>query len=169
MNLPPRVALVGFMGSGKTTVGRAIAARIGYRFIDSDEEIEARAKAAVPELFRDRGEAWFRRLEAEVVREALDQDGVILATGGGAFAQAECADTLRARSFVVHLECGFEEAFVRAHKQGSRPLLDQGRDAALALYAERKDKYARAHVTVDTTQRPPGDVVTDVLRLLTSP
>ncbi len=169
MNLPSRIALVGFMGSGKSTAGRILAARIGYRFVDTDDEIESRARAKVSEIFRLQGEAFFRNLEEQAIRDLLEADGRVIATGGGAFAQEACAEALLARAFTVHLKCDFAEAFRRVADLGGRPLVDRGEIQARALYAERKDKYSRAHVTVDTTHRSPDDVAAEVLRLLPHP
>lgn len=169
MTLPERIALVGFMGSGKTTVGRLLADRIGYAFIDSDDVIEARAETPVSEIFRRHGEAWFRRLEELALREILKSTRRVIATGGGAFAQPACAQALLDQSFTVHLSCDFPETFHRASLQGGRPLVEEGELDVASLYAERKDKYSRAHVTVDTTHRSPEEVVTDILRLLSHP
>ena len=93
----------------------------------------------------------------------------MIATGGGAFVQPACADEILGRAFTVHLSCDFTEAFRRAAIQGGRPLVDQGETGVASLYAERKDKYSRAHATVDTTNRSPEEVVTGVLRLLSHP
>lgn len=166
MSLPPRIALVGFMGSGKSTVGRILADHTGYRFFDTDETIEAQAKAKVSEIFRLRGEAAFREMEREAIRDLLQTEGSIIATGGGAFAQPECAEDLLARAFTVHLNCDFSEAFRRIAGICGRPLIEKGETEAQALFAERKDKYSRAHAVVDTTHRTPDEVATDVLRLL---
>jgi shikimate kinase len=163
---PARIALVGFMGSGKSTVGPIVAGRLGWQFLDSDAEIEARARARVHEIFRARGEAYFRELERQTVGDLLGADQRVIATGGGAFTQASCAEDLLARAFTVHLSCDFEEAFRRVASLGGRPLVEKGVTAARALYAERKDKYSRAHATVDTTSRSPDDVAADILRLL---
>ena len=169
MSLPARVALVGFMGSGKTTVGRLLADRIGYDFVDSDDEIEARSGLRVGDIFRLHGEAFFRELEEGAVRHLLQSSARVIATGGGAFVQAACANELLARAFTVHLSCDFAEAFRRAAAQGGRPLVEKGETDVASLYAERKDKYSRAHATVDTTTRSPDEVVSDVLRLLSHP
>lgn len=96
MTRPARIALVGFMGAGKTTVGRLLAARMGYEFVDSDHEIESRAGARVSDLFARHGEAWFREREEETIRDLLKGDGRVIAAGGGAFAQPVCADELLA-------------------------------------------------------------------------
>jgi shikimate kinase len=167
--LPTRIALVGFMGSGKTTVGRLLAERIGYEFVDSDDAIESRSGLRVGDIFRVHGEAFFRELEEGVVRHVLQASDRVIATGGGAFAQPACAEVILARSFTVHLDCDFVEALRRATIQGGRPLVDQGEAAVASLYAERKDKYSRAHATVDTTSLSPEDVVEGVLRLLSHP
>lgn len=169
MSLPARIALVGFMGSGKTTVGRLLASRLGFDFADSDDEIEARAGLRVGDIFRVHGEAFFRDLEEGAIRDLLRAERRVIATGGGAFARASCAEELLARAFTIHLSCDFAEAFRRAALQGGRPLVLKGEADVASLYAERKDKYSRAHATVETTSLSPEDVVQGVLRLLPHP
>ena len=163
MNLPPRLALVGFMGSGKSTVGRVLAERIGYAFVDTDDEVEAEAGTSVAALFRDHGEPAFRAREHAVIRRLVKRDRVVIATGGGAFAQDDSAAELLNGALVVHLRCDFEEAFRRVSHQGGRPLVEKGEIAAAGLYAGRKDKYSRAHVTVDATHRSPFELASDIL------
>lgn len=157
------------MGAGKSTVGPLLAARLAYGFVDLDREIEAREGARVSEIFAARGETAFRELEGRVLGQLLEGDHLVLATGGGAFAQPKGARVLLERAFVVHLDCEFEEACRRAGAQGGRPLLENGPDLAAGLYAGRKDKYARANVTVDTTTRSPEEVVVEIARLLPKP
>lgn len=157
------------MGSGKSTVGPLLARRIEYEFVDADTEIEARAKARIDEIFRTQGEAAFRDLEARVIADLLGPARRVIAAGGGAFTHPPSARDLLSRSFTVHLGCDFAEAFRRAGPAGVRPLLASGETGARALYEERKDKYSRAHVTVDTTRRSPDQVVSDILRLLPHP
>lgn len=166
MTRPARIALVGFMGSGKTTVGRLLARRIDYEFADADDAIASRAQASVSAIFKERGEAAFRHLEQEAIRELLQGTDLVIATGGGAFAEAACAEELRARAFTVHLDCEFEEARRRALAEGGRPLLERAERDVASLYAERKGKYSLAHASVDTTRRSPDQVVDAVLHLL---
>lgn len=166
MKPPSRIALVGFMGSGKSTAGRLLAAHLGYRFEDVDERIEAIAQAKISTIFELRGEGAFRETERQAVHELLLGSRTVIATGGGAFAQPACAAELLARAFTVHLSCDFVEAYARVANGIGRPLVEKGESAMAALYAERKDKYARAHATVDTTRLAPGEVVNEVLALL---
>jgi shikimate kinase len=156
------------MGAGKTTVGRLLALRCGHRFIDSDILVEERSGASVSDTFAQKGEAAFRALERDAVEGALRETGIVLATGGGAFAQPEIATALIRNCHVVHLRCAFDEAFRRATNLGGRPLLKAGENAARALFDARKDTYARAHAIVDTSSRSPDEVVNDILRLLPS-
>jgi shikimate kinase len=156
------------MGAGKTTVGRLLALRCGHRFIDSDAMVEERSGATVSETFARKGEAAFRDLERNALEDAMLETGIVLATGGGAFAQPEIATALIRNCHVVHLRCDFEEAFRRATVLGGRPLLQSGESAARDLFAARKDTYARAHAIVDTSRRSPDEVVNDILRLLPS-
>lgn len=168
MSLPPRIALVGFMGSGKSTVGRALARRLRYRFADSDLAVEAATGRSVRAVFAEQGEEAFRALERTAIDSLLAEDGIVIATGGGAFVEAETARLLREKATVVHLDCGLEEAIRRAERSGARPLLDAGEDAVAALFAARKDKYALAHLAVSTTRRAPSDVVAEIVRSLHS-
>ena len=166
MSVPPRIALVGFMGSGKSTVGRGLAARLGYTFVDTDDLVHERTGKTPAEIFRDEGEDAFRAIEARVIAEAIAIEGRVLATGGGAFMAPVNSEALLANTLVVHLRCEFDEAYRRSAADGGRPLLDAGKTAARTLYQERKDKYSRAHVAIDTTHRQPAEVVDEVIRLL---
>jgi shikimate kinase len=154
------------MGSGKSTAGRLLAADLGYRFADADDHIEAREGMKIAEIFRERGEESFRAMELQAILELLGREQTVIATGGGAFANATCAFELRARAFTIHLNCEFPEAWARVAGQTGRPLVEKGESALAALYAERKDKYSRAHATIDTTHRSPEEVAKEVLRLL---
>jgi shikimate kinase len=163
---PSTISLVGFMGSGKSTVGALLAARLGRSFADSDRSIATSEKMPIAEIFRTRGEAAFREMERATVARLLETPSCVISTGGGVFANDELAEALLSRSFVAHLHCEFEEALRRASLDPARPLLERGVAEAKALYERRKDKYARAHVTVDATHRTPDQVVEEILSLL---
>lgn len=166
MKVPARIALVGFMGSGKSTVGPILAARMGYRFVDSDDEIERRAGASVSEIFRQQGEPYFRNLERLTLKELLQEDARVIATGGGAFADPACADFILDRCFTILLHCDLAEVRRRIAGHQHRPLLEDGEGALARLYEERKNKYARARSTVDTTGLTPAEVATELLRIV---
>ncbi len=193
-SLPGRVVLVGFMAAGKTSAGRALARRTGYRFVDLDEEVERRAGRTVPEIFREEGEAGFRRLEAEVTR-ALDPprgsapeagaaggpgpaggrgddpggaDGLVVATGGGWMARPELRDRWR-DAVRVWLEVSPEEALRRLDGDlATRPMVDPDEPlASLRRTLERRrDDYARAEHRVSTAGRTPEEVAGRVLEAL---
>ncbi|HET7514684.1 MAG TPA: bifunctional shikimate kinase/3-dehydroquinate synthase [Gaiella sp.] len=134
------LALAGFMGSGKTTLGREAAARLGRTFVDLDDEIERRAGAAIAELFAKRGEAGFRELEEEVAREVLrDGEPAVVALGGGAVLSERTRADLAARAFTVLLDVEPEVAWRRV-AGGDRPLAHDS-DAFHALHRDRQPLY----------------------------
>ncbi|MCC6383389.1 MAG: 3-dehydroquinate synthase, partial [Dehalococcoidia bacterium] len=147
--LTRHLAVTGFMGAGKTTAGRAVAERIGRRFVDLDHAIEARAGAAVPDLFGARGEAGFRALEEEVAHEVLaGSEPVVVALGGGAVLSERTRTELAGRAFTVLLDVDTRVAWERV-RGGSRPLARDA-EAFHALHRERQPVYelvadARAH------------------------
>jgi shikimate kinase/3-dehydroquinate synthase len=159
------LALAGFMGSGKTTVGKAVARRLGRRFVDLDDEIEAHAGAAVADLFATRGEAGFRDLEEEVARAVLrDGEPAVVALGGGAILSERTRADLATNAFTVLLDVDPEVAWERVTGSG-RPLA-QGEDAFHALHRDRQPLYeevADAHARdVDGTLLAAGGVHVDV-------
>jgi shikimate kinase len=156
------VLLVGFMGSGKSTVGRRLAERLGWDFHDFDDEIERRAGCTIAQLFADRGEPAFRALEARVGAELLGCSRAVLAAGGGWAAQEGRMDALGADTFTVWLDVDAPTAVERVRREGeTRPLL-QGDDPLLladGLLRERERHYARARLRLDTRGASPGALV----------
>jgi 3-dehydroquinate synthase len=117
------VFLVGLMGAGKTTIGRILARKLGLKFIDSDHEIEARTGASIPWIFEIEGEASFRRREADVIRELTGQEGIVLATGGGAVLNADNRAFLKSRGMVIYLRTTVHSILQRTAHDKNRPLL----------------------------------------------
>ncbi len=117
------IFLVGLMGAGKTTVGRALAKRLNKRFVDSDHEIEARTGASIPWIFEIEGEESFRQREAEVIRDLTAQPGIVLATGGGAILRAQNREYLKTRGTVIYLRAGVNSILQRTSHDRNRPLL----------------------------------------------
>ncbi|MDB5507501.1 MAG: Shikimate kinase [Devosia sp.] len=163
------LVLVGMMGAGKTTVGRKLATRLGRRFIDSDDEIEKAAGMKIPEIFASRGEAEFRAGEQRVIARLLKEDDLVLASGGGAFVNAETRALIRASAVSVFITAEFEILFNRVSRRGNRPLLKtpNPRETLKQLIAERTPIYAEADVTVQSKDVPQdvvaGEVVAAVL------
>jgi len=162
-----RVVLVGFMGSGKSTVGRLLASRLGWEFVDTDAVIAARAGSAVTVIFRERGEPAFRELEAEVLEELRQRTRVVIATGGGAPTQERNAPFFAGQGTAVfYLRVSLDTALRRTGAHRDRPLLAQGPAAVRTLYAARLARYESLGVAVDTDGRDPAAVATAILDLM---
>ncbi|HUP37360.1 MAG TPA: shikimate kinase [Candidatus Limnocylindria bacterium] len=161
------VILVGFMGAGKSSVGRLLARRLGRCFVETDDMITAREGRSIPEIFAQRGEASFRALEEDAVRLLALKSGDVIATGGGLPCREGRPEALRALGTVVWLRGDFDAVYERAQRAGTRPMLaGRGRDEIEALYRAREPYYRRADLTVDTTGLNLDQVVSKVLLLL---
>lgn len=161
------VILVGFMGAGKSVVGRLLARRLGLCFVETDDMIVAREGKPIPQIFAERGEAYFRALEAEVLDLLAEKRGHVIATGGGFPCGDGVMERLRALGTVVWLDGDVERLLERAQRTGGRPMLaGRSREEVLALYRQREACYARAHARVDTSALGIDAVVGRVLRLL---
>ena len=161
------VILVGLPGSGKTTVGRLVAAALGAEFVDLDERIERRAGKSVPRIFAEDGEAAFRRLEAEVGAVVLRSPPAVVAPGGGFFAGSRSRKLARASGLVVYLETDPNEAVRRLGGAAGRPLLegDAPERKMASLLAARAPFYHGAECAVETTGAAPEDVARRVVSL----
>jgi shikimate kinase len=168
-----RILLVGFMASGKTTVGRAVANRMGWDFVDFDAEIERRVGRSIPRIFAEEGEAAFREHEERVGRELLERRHVVLSSGGGWPVARGRLDGVDAVTFSVWLRVDAATVLERAALDGdTRPLLRGGDPATTvrALLAEREPFYARARLHLDASSATVEDLVEDVVRAVaTSP
>jgi shikimate kinase len=160
----PGVVLVGFMGSGKSSVGRELARRFGVPFVDMDERIEAAAGCRIRDLFAREGEKAFREREKAVLRDVLPVSGCVIATGGGAFADEENRALLLAYAPVVYLEAAVETLLERLAADIGRPLLRGGdrEEVVRALLSQRVPGYRTADVTVRTDGRTVEEVAGQV-------
>jgi shikimate kinase len=152
--------LIGFMGSGKTTIGGLLADRLGWSFADLDDLIVRTAGLTVAEIFAREGEEGFRRRETEAVRAAASARRAVVATGGGAACREENLALMLGAGRVVALAVSAAEAVRRTGSRSGRPLLDGSADplaAATALLAKREGFYARAHLRVETDGRTPDE------------
>ena len=164
------VILVGFMGAGKSSVGRLLARRMGRCFVETDDMIVARDGRPIPEIFRQDGEDTFRRLEAEAVDALRLKSGEVIATGGGLPCREGRMDALRELGTVVWLRGDPADLLARARRTGARPMLS-GRtpEELAALYHAREPFYAQAHLTVDTAGLGVDQVVARLVGALRDP
>ena len=160
------IFLIGFMASGKTTVGRLLAERLDWTFVDLDTVIEDGAAQTVAAIFAAEGEAGFRKRETEALREVAKRRKTVVATGGGAPCRNENIEAMLAAGRVFWLDVSAEEAVQRAGKASGRPLLDGAADpvaAARDLHRVRQPYYAQAHASVDTLGLSPKQIVDRIL------
>jgi shikimate kinase len=162
------LVLVGLMGAGKSSVGRRLAARLGFDFIDADTEIEKAAGATIPEIFAEHGEAAFREGERKVIARLLDQPRIVLATGGGAFMNAETRARIRERSHSIWIKASLDVLAKRCARRSNRPLLANGdlRGTLDRLMRERYPVYAEAEFSVTSLDGPHEAVVEEILHVL---
>lgn len=135
------IALIGFMGSGKSTIGRVLAKYLDMKFIDIDKLISAREKKSIPEIFAEKGESYFRKLEREIVYEESLDNNIVIATGGGVIIDNENIKTLRETSYIVYLDCTIDCIYERVKNSKSRPLLDVEN-----MYEKIKDLHSKREI-----------------------
>lgn len=165
------IFLIGPMGSGKTTVGRALARKLDVPFHDSDKEIERRCGVDIPTIFDFEGEAGFRDRESRVIDELTQCENIVLATGGGAVLREDNREHLRSRGHVILLLVDVREQLRRIASDTNRPLLQAADPEARlrALMEERAPLYrATAHETVSTDARRMQHVVNRIVKSLRS-
>ena len=166
------IFLVGLMGSGKTTVGRLLAKKLGMRFVDSDHEIEARTGATVSWIFEIEGEDSFRRREVETIDDLTSQKGVVLATGGGAVVHPENRKNLKARGTVIYLRATVNNILQRTMHDKSRPLLqtENRRQKIEELSRQREKFYSEvADIIIDTGRPNVHAMVQTIMNQLANP
>jgi shikimate kinase len=158
--------LVGFMGTGKSTVGRLLARALGFRFSDTDAEIEADAGHPIPEIFAAEGEAGFRDREQAVLRRVLASSGQVVSTGGGIVLRPENRDAIRRGGTCVWLSARPETIWSRVSAESHRPLLHTPDPQATIrrMLADREDLYREtAGMECPTDDRAPGDIARIIL------
>jgi shikimate kinase len=161
------VILVGFMGAGKSTVGRVLARRLGRCFVETDDVITAREGRAISEIFRRDGEVRFRQLEGEILESLALKSGDVIATGGGLPCRAGRMARLRELGTVIWLKGDLGIALERARRSGARPMLTgRAPEEIEALYREREPHYREADLIVDTSGLTIDQVVARISSLL---
>jgi shikimate kinase len=169
VSVPRMIVLVGFMGAGKTSVGRILSRQLGWIFQDLDDHIEAREQRTVEEIFRDSGEVVFRRAEHAALRDLLQAGTAqrVLALGGGAFVQPEGADLLKVAGFpVIFLDAPVDELFRRCEEEQRERPLRQTREQFHRLYESRRAQYAQGTERVETSGKDAESVALEVANRL---
>jgi shikimate kinase len=162
-----RIYLVGFMGAGKTTVGRLLAHALGWRFIDLDQQIQTGEKLEIPEIFRIYGEPYFREIEQKYLQELPPKEPSIVALGGGAFMDSENRAFMDKTGITVWLKVSFTKVAGRVKIDGTRPKFTD-RDQAERLFESRQPYYALAQVHVETDDGSPDLIVARILEQLST-
>jgi shikimate kinase len=157
-----KIYLIGFMGAGKTTLGRRLARRLGWQVEDLDERIEAREQRTIAALFRERGELYFRAVERDVLAALIPARHRVVATGGGTFADPENRAAMLADGTVVWLDVPFPLVLARVPTDGRRPLATD-RAALEQLYLARRAVYQQAHLRVEVSGGHPDALVEIIL------
>ncbi|SHE60305.1 shikimate kinase [Desulforamulus putei] len=162
------IVLIGFMGSGKSTVGRGLAKRLGYRFIDTDDAIEQITGLTVEQIFHKHGVKRFRGEEALLVSKLANKKNLVIATGGGLVLNPENVKKLKANGILIGLEASAEVICKRVRNKRTRPLLARGnlQEKVEKLLAERKEAYQVADFTVQTDQLSPEEIVNIICHYL---
>ncbi|MBC7324165.1 MAG: shikimate kinase [Moorella sp. (in: Bacteria)] len=167
--MPDNIVLIGFMGSGKTTAGKILAASLGWSFLDTDAMIEGETGLPVKKIFARYGEQYFRELEQAAVARATACRRAVIATGGGAVLSGDNVQRLREGNKVVWLQVRLETALQRAGVTGDRPLLQGRRREELAgLLKRREPYYAFADVYIDTDGKDAAAVAGEIKEALKS-
>jgi shikimate kinase len=173
---PESVALVGFMGAGKTTVGQFLATRLGWRFEDLDDSIAEREGRRIEEIFREQGESYFRGLENRVLRDLLADNksgGMVLALGGGAFMDAANRGLLEQAGFAtVFLDAPAAELFRRCEEPGVVRPLRQELNEFRRLYERRRVEYLKCSAHINSAGKDISAVAAEIIRelnLVTTP
>jgi shikimate kinase len=153
MELKKPLVLIGLMGAGKTTMGRALALMLGIEFVDTDRVIEEQAGISIPEIFERDGEDFFRKVESRTIIDILSNTPpIILATGGGAFMYGETRDAIKQFAISIWLNAKLDTLVERVEHSNNRPLLQNidKREKLKKLMDERYPVYAAADIVVDT-------------------
>jgi shikimate kinase len=159
------IVLTGFMGTGKTEVGKMLAARLGYVFIDVDSRIEKRAGMKIAEIFSAQGEAAFRDMESAVIRDLSGNERAVISTGGGAVLRQENMDNLRRNGVIVCLSASADAILERTKGCKNRPLLNVEDPLARIreMLAARQPYYDKSDIVIDTGGKSPMQIGDEII------
>lgn len=146
------IALIGFMGVGKSTIGRNLAKRLRFKYVDTDREIEKQVGQKIPEIFENEGEAFFREREREIVQDLVQSEGLVISTGGGVVVNEKNRQQLQDNTFVVLLSASAQTVYNRTRRKRNRPLL-QGKkpfEKIKSMMKEREEYYQINDINIET-------------------
>ncbi len=160
------IVLTGFMGTGKTAVGKILSQKLGFVLVDSDTEIEKEQKTTITDIFKRLGEAAFRDIESHTINRLSSLKKTVLSTGGGAVLRAENMDALRKNGIIVCLSASPETILKRTSKNRNRPLLETNDplQTIKELYNFRKPYYEKADIIIDTDNMSPLQVAEEIIK-----
>ncbi|MCM8760907.1 MAG: shikimate kinase [Candidatus Omnitrophica bacterium] len=162
------IVLIGFMGTGKTTIATRLAHRLGMKYVSTDDLIERRERRTINEIFKSSGEDYFRDVESSVIRDICCIDGQVIDTGGGAVIRDENLSNLKSNGIVICLTADEQTIMERTKKYKHRPLLncEDPKRRIKDLLAKRAPLYARADHTIDTGKLTVRQVVEEIVRIV---
>ena len=158
--------VIGFMGTGKSSISRRVARKLGMQFLDVDDEIERSANLPIPEIFDKHGESYFRQLEWDYIDNGHPGEGCVISCGGGLITQDGMSDLLKSKGVLLCLHASVETILARTQGNSNRPLLNVNnpKERIGKLLADRQSYYNKAHASILTDQRSIPEVVEHVIR-----
>ena len=157
------IYLVGFMGSGKSTVGKILAEKLNMKFVDIDKLIEEKEGMKIKDIFEQKGESYFRELERKQIEAIVNQEGLVVSTGGGLGANLDNMNLMKKNGDVVWLDVSLNTVLDRLKNDQDRPLLKQPIEKIKQLFEERKNVYRLANIRINADKKTPSQIVEEIL------
>ena len=157
------IYLVGFMGSGKSTVGKILAEKLNMKFVDIDKLIEEKEGMKIKDIFEQKGESYFRELERKQIEAIVNQEGLVVSTGGGLGANLNNMNLMKKNGDVVWLDVSLNTVLDRLKNDQDRPLLKQPTEKIKQLFEERKNVYRLANIRINADKKTPSQIVEEIL------
>ena len=164
--LPRRIALIGMMGCGKSSIGQSLAAKLDLPFTDTDKEIEKRVGISISEVFAQLGESYFRTQEYSVISELTAQPAFLVSLGGGAYLQEEVRKAIGGIATTIYLRVPPEILWERVSQDNSRPLAQDGYDKFKALLESRRPVYETANIIIDCNKDSKSTITQNIIATL---
>ncbi len=164
------IAIVGLMGVGKSTIGKKLAADLGYYFVDSDQEIEDYSQMSINQIFADKGEQHFREIEKNIIKQIIErEENIVLSLGGGAFENKEMRDNLLQKCTTIWLKAQIDTILFRIGNKSNRPLLNNQnkREVLQNLIDKRYPNFEKADLHIDTSDISHDEIVAQIIEKIT--